>query len=76
MRPVIVIRGHGLTSCGTTVAEAVLRAVSTERLARLELSIASAAASCRIYSTRTWPNFRTSANASTSALPGGMNWPG
>jgi 3,4-dihydroxyphthalate decarboxylase len=41
-RPVVVLRGHGLTSCGASVAEAVLRAISVDTLARLSLMIVSA----------------------------------
>lgn len=41
-RPVVVLRGHGLTSCGSGVAEAVLRAISVDHIARLSLSIVSA----------------------------------
>ncbi|GAB3364568.1 class II aldolase/adducin family protein [Modestobacter lapidis] len=41
-RPVVVLRGHGLTSSGGSVQEAVLRAISVDSLARLSLQIASA----------------------------------
>jgi ribulose-5-phosphate 4-epimerase/fuculose-1-phosphate aldolase len=41
-RPVVLLRGHGLTSSGTSVAEAVLRAISVDQLARLSLTVASA----------------------------------
>lgn len=41
-RPVVLLRGHGLTSTGAGVAEAVLRAVSIDGIARLSLTIASA----------------------------------
>lgn len=41
-RPVVILRGHGLTSTGESVAEAVLRAVSVDQIARLSLTIASA----------------------------------
>jgi 3,4-dihydroxyphthalate decarboxylase len=34
-RPVVLLRGHGLTSTGADVPEAVLRAVSVDQLARL-----------------------------------------
>lgn len=40
--PVVVLRGHGLTSTGASVAEAVLRAISVDRLARLSLAIVTA----------------------------------
>ena len=41
-RPVVVLRGHGLTSTGATPEEAVLRAISVDSLARLALTIAGA----------------------------------
>lgn len=41
-RPVVVLRGHGITSTGASVEEAVLRAVSVESLAALSLRIVTA----------------------------------
>jgi ribulose-5-phosphate 4-epimerase/fuculose-1-phosphate aldolase len=41
-RPVVLLRGHGLTSTGSSVAEAVLRAVSIDTLAGLSLRILAA----------------------------------
>lgn len=41
-RPVVLMRGHGLTSTGPTVQEAVLRAVSVDTIALLSLAIVSA----------------------------------
>lgn len=41
-RPIVVLRGHGLTSSGRSVAEAVLRAISVDQLARLALTVVSA----------------------------------
>lgn len=41
-RPVIVLRGHGLTSTGDNPAHAVLRAISVDTLARMALAVASA----------------------------------
>jgi ribulose-5-phosphate 4-epimerase/fuculose-1-phosphate aldolase len=46
-RPVVVLRGHGLTSSGTDVPEAVLRAISVDQIARLSLTIASAGGTLR-----------------------------
>lgn len=40
-RPVVVLRGHGLTSTGSRPAEAVLRAISVDGLARMTLAAAS-----------------------------------
>ena len=41
-RPVVILRGHGLTSSGTSVPEALLRAVSVDQIARLSLRVTSA----------------------------------
>jgi ribulose-5-phosphate 4-epimerase/fuculose-1-phosphate aldolase len=46
-RPVVVLRGHGLTSSGGSVPEAVLRAISVDQIARLSLTIASAGGELR-----------------------------
>lgn len=46
-RPVVVLRAHGLTSTGESVAEAVLRAVSVDQIARLSLTIVSAGGTLR-----------------------------
>lgn len=41
-RPVVVLRGHGLTSAGESVESAVLQAVGVDRLARLSLRVVGA----------------------------------
>ena len=41
-RPVVVLRGHGLTATGASVPEAVLRARSVDTLAGLTLAVARA----------------------------------
>lgn len=41
-RPVVVLRGHGLTSGATTVPDAVLQAISVDTLARMALAVRSA----------------------------------
>jgi len=38
-RPVCLLRGHGLTSIGCTVPEAVIRAINVDTLARMHLSV-------------------------------------
>lgn len=40
--PVVVLRGHGLTSVADSVEQAVLQAVSIDQIARLELTIVGA----------------------------------
>ncbi|GAA3598033.1 hypothetical protein GCM10022419_096770 [Nonomuraea rosea] len=46
-RPVVVLRGHGLTSGGADVPEAVLRAVSVDRIARMSLAVLAAGGELR-----------------------------
>jgi ribulose-5-phosphate 4-epimerase/fuculose-1-phosphate aldolase len=41
-RPVVVLRGHGLTSAAESVEQAVLQAVSVDTLSRLSLAVVSA----------------------------------
>jgi ribulose-5-phosphate 4-epimerase/fuculose-1-phosphate aldolase len=41
-RPVVVLRGHGLTSAGPSVAQAVLQAISVDQIARLSLTVVTA----------------------------------
>jgi 3,4-dihydroxyphthalate decarboxylase len=41
-RPAVLLRGHGLTSAAACVEQAVLQAISVDRLARLSLRIVSA----------------------------------
>lgn len=41
-RPVVVLRGHGLTATGATPADAVLRAISVDTIARVTLAVAGA----------------------------------
>lgn len=46
-RPVVLLRGHGLASSGSSVEEAVLRAISVDQLARLSLTVVSAGGQLR-----------------------------
>jgi ribulose-5-phosphate 4-epimerase/fuculose-1-phosphate aldolase len=41
-RPVVILRGHGLTATGDDVAHATLRAISVDTLARMILAVAGA----------------------------------
>lgn len=41
-RPVVLLRGHGLTSAGTGVQEAVLNAIAVDQIAQLALTITAA----------------------------------
>jgi 3,4-dihydroxyphthalate decarboxylase len=44
-RPVVVLRGHGLTSAGTAVQEAVLNAIAVDQIAQLSLTVVAAGGS-------------------------------
>ena len=46
-RPVVVLRAHGMTSAGRTVEEAVLQAISVDRIASLSLDVVSAGGTLR-----------------------------
>jgi 3,4-dihydroxyphthalate decarboxylase len=46
-RPVVLLRGHGLTSASTTVAQAVLQAISVDQIARLSLAVVTAGGQLR-----------------------------
>lgn len=41
-RPVVLLRAHGLTATGSTVPEAVLRALSVDTIARMSLTVVGA----------------------------------
>jgi 3,4-dihydroxyphthalate decarboxylase len=41
-RPVVLLRGHGLTSTGDSVQEAVLRAIAVDGIARMSLAVVTA----------------------------------
>ncbi|MEE6139599.1 class II aldolase/adducin family protein [Mycobacterium sp. 050128] len=41
-RPVVILRGHGITSAAATVQQAVLQAISVDELARMALRVLSA----------------------------------
>ncbi|WP_304687206.1 class II aldolase/adducin family protein [Microbacterium sp.] len=46
-RPVVLLRGHGLTSAAPSVEQAVLQAISVDLIARLSLDIVSAGGTLR-----------------------------
>ncbi|WAC89674.1 class II aldolase/adducin family protein [Mycobacterium sp. Aquia_213] len=41
-RPVVILRGHGITSAAATVPQAILQAISLDELARMSLRVRSA----------------------------------
>ena len=46
-RPVVVLRGHGVTSTGDSVEQAVLRVLSLDTIARMSLTVVSAGGDLR-----------------------------
>lgn len=53
-RPVVILRGHGITSAANTVQQAVLQAISLNELARMSLSVRAAGAALRDIDERDW----------------------
>lgn len=67
-RPVVILRGHGLTSAAGTVEQAVLQAISVDELARMALRVRSAGGTLRDIGDADWdelpdlgPGFTTDA---------------
>jgi ribulose-5-phosphate 4-epimerase/fuculose-1-phosphate aldolase len=67
-QPVVICRGHGVTSTAATVQQAVLQAISLEALARMSLQVRSAGGALRDIDDRDWdelpdlgPGFTTDA---------------
>lgn len=46
-RPVVILRGHGVTATGDSVAQAVLRVLSVDVIARMSLTVVSAGGTLR-----------------------------
>ncbi|BCO36693.1 aldolase [Mycobacterium heckeshornense] len=53
-RPIVICRGHGITSAATTVQQAVLQAISLDALARMSLQVQAAGGSLRDIDERDW----------------------
>jgi ribulose-5-phosphate 4-epimerase/fuculose-1-phosphate aldolase len=53
-RPVVICRGHGITSAANTVQRAVLQAISLNELARMSLSVRAAGGTLRDIDERDW----------------------
>ncbi|WP_234808696.1 class II aldolase/adducin family protein [Mycolicibacter terrae] len=53
-RPVVICRGHGITSAAATVAQAVLQAISLDRLASMSLRVRSAGGTCKPIGESDW----------------------
>jgi ribulose-5-phosphate 4-epimerase/fuculose-1-phosphate aldolase len=52
--PVVILRGHGITSAATTVEQAVLQAVSLDQLARMSLRVRAAGGTLRDIDDSDW----------------------
>jgi len=53
-RPVVICRGHGITSAAGTIQQAVLQAISLDVLARMSLRVLSAGGTLRDIDERDW----------------------
>ncbi|BBU23251.1 class II aldolase/adducin family protein [Mycobacterium xenopi] len=53
-RPIVICRGHGITSAATTVQQAVLQAISLDALARMSLQVQAAGGTLRDIDDRDW----------------------
>lgn len=53
-QPVVICRGHGIVSAATTVQQAVLQAISVNRLAQMSLRVASAGGTLRDIAEEDW----------------------
>jgi ribulose-5-phosphate 4-epimerase/fuculose-1-phosphate aldolase len=53
-RPVVICRGHGITSAAATVPQAVLQAISLDALARMSLRVRSAGGALRDIDDSDW----------------------
>jgi ribulose-5-phosphate 4-epimerase/fuculose-1-phosphate aldolase len=67
-RPVVILRGHGITSAAATVQQAVLQAISLNELARMSLRVRAAGGTLRDIDDADWdelpdlgPGFNTDA---------------
>jgi ribulose-5-phosphate 4-epimerase/fuculose-1-phosphate aldolase len=52
--PMVICRGHGITSAAATVEQAVLQAISLDELARMSLQVRSAGGRLRDIDERDW----------------------
>ncbi|PJE09480.1 MAG: 3,4-dihydroxyphthalate decarboxylase [Mycobacterium sp.] len=53
-RPVVICRGHGITSAATSIEQAVLQAISLEALARMSLRVRAAGGTLRDIAAADW----------------------
>jgi ribulose-5-phosphate 4-epimerase/fuculose-1-phosphate aldolase len=64
--PVVICRGHGITSAGTTIQQAVLRAISLEELARMSLQVRAAGGTLRDIDDADWEDLPDLGSAFTA----------
>jgi ribulose-5-phosphate 4-epimerase/fuculose-1-phosphate aldolase len=66
-RPVVICRGHGITSAAATVPQAVLQAISLDALARMSLRVRSAGGTLRDIDDSDWDDLPDLGSAFTAA---------
>ncbi|OBK95469.1 class II aldolase/adducin family protein [Mycobacterium sp. 1165178.9] len=65
-RPVVICRGHGITSAATTVPQAVLQAISLDALARMSLRVVAAGGTLRDIDDADWDDLPDLGSAFTA----------
>ncbi|MGN6338507.1 class II aldolase/adducin family protein [Mycobacterium sp.] len=65
-RPVVICRGHGITSAAATVAQAVLQAISLEALARMSLRVLASGGTLRDIDDADWDDLPDLGSAFTA----------
>lgn len=65
-RPVVICRGHGITSAAATVAQAVLQAISLDALARMSLRVRAAGGTLRAIDDADWDDLPDLGSAFTA----------
>lgn len=65
-RPVVICRGHGITSVSATVPQAVLQAISLDTLARMSLRVHAAGGTCNDIDDADWDDLPDLGSAFTA----------
>ncbi|MCV7008251.1 class II aldolase/adducin family protein [Mycobacterium gordonae] len=68
-RPVVICRGHGITSAATSIEQAVLQAISLDALARMSLRVRAAGGTLRDIAAADWdelPNLGSGLNVESA----------
>ena len=66
-RPVCVLRGHGLTTTGTSIEQAVARALAIDSLARMAARVVALGGTPTAFRPMTWLSSPTSGRRSTTS---------